>query len=94
VKVDFDAAHDLVYFSFAPGPVAQTIAIDDARRYDLDAAGSLVGVEIHLPPERGDVNLVGIPRAGEVGRWLMREVGRRVRGMYHDAYHGHPVARL
>ena len=94
MKVEYDEVHGLVYFSFAPGPIMETVAIDATRRYDLDAAGVLVGVELELPANKRAVNMVGVPRAPEIGIWIMRTTGRRVRGLYYDEAVGNPITQL
>jgi uncharacterized protein YuzE len=60
-----------VYFRYIePGGAKDIRNLDDFRNVDLDADGEPIGVEFLCV--RDGINLVGVPRAGEIAK-LLRE---------------------
>ncbi|MDP2327231.1 MAG: DUF2283 domain-containing protein [Dehalococcoidia bacterium] len=69
IRFDPDADALYVYYQhITPGDVARTEELGDGRQVDYSASGEVLGVEF-LGVSHG-VNLVGVPRADEVGAAL------------------------
>lgn len=79
--VDLDDAEDRLYVDFSPfrhpTPGGRTIELDDRRRYDVEADGTLRGVEIDRVSD--GVLLDGLPETGRL-REVLADLGIPVLG--------------